>query len=372
MQTSVEEFQRMELEFLMDVDGLRKRIQMLYDETRALAQQSRWVDHLSQAVLLLGCFHYLGWKQWISRIMGRMAWSYIKLKEYGHAKRLLGFSERYHEWQSAANYYWAGEYSFRSNNDNWGREFTAEFRRICKNKLGLAYEGDLELAVKFYEKLVEQESSDILFLETNNQSDLGRYLELRGRFSSSPQDFWDAAVHYELAGLHTYAYVNRAFYYICLARQPHNALEQKTALYKSALKEIAGRPIFADNDIRDLLQRYLEVRIACCEIILGCEAASRDPASVVDIEVGYKTVHKVIRGDDADSGEGSKPIATIAARFISLSRRRAWLRLLEFIDGLDTVVCPTDLSRALTLNECLDGIQPFLPSLTFLATREEE
>src|SRR6267378_3413546 len=356
-----------ELDFVSEVVGLRRRIQSLYDETRSLTQQSKWEDHLSQAVLLLGCFQYLGWNQWISRILGRMAWSYIRLGEFGHAKRLLRFSEGYHIWQSGANYYWASEYSSRSNHESWAREFIAEFRAICRTKLALQSSGDLELAVTFYEALVHQESTDTLFSDINNQSDLGRYLELRGRLNADPRDFWDAAQHYDLAGLHSYASFNRAFHYFCLARQACHSVSERKQLYERALKEVTEQPIFADIEIKELIECYLEARICCCDLLMNCELIEREPSTIREIEKSYEKIHFLIRGS-RDPGDSSKSMTGLAAKFVSLSTRLAWKSLLDFVDSLDPIICSAEMATAGKLNDHLDHIQPFLPSLSFLTT----
>jgi hypothetical protein len=360
-----------EYDFLCNAVGLGKHIQELYDRSRSFAQENQWQNHIAVAAVMIPCLHYLGLRSWLSRILGRMAWSYIRLGEESHARRALIISEAYDAWQAAANYYWSSEYSYRANKEKLWREFLDDFRRVCANRLGFDISGsptDLELAVAFYEKLIEVEATQVGFRDANNQSDIGRYHELKARLTSEPVDFKTASEHYEEAGLHSYAAFCRAFFYICQAVKQKSSNLKKCDLYTRALGEATQGPIFVDQDIKEILIKYLEVQIACCDLINSLEALPHNLGNTREIERGYKKIHSLVVGlpDDANTH-----LTSLGARFLSLSRTNAWRKLIAFFNDIDTTVCPMEIEVAQDLANRLDDVQAFLPSLTFLATREE-
>jgi len=361
-----------EYDFLCDAVGLRKHVQDLYDRSRSFAQENKWQSQLAAAALMIPCLHYLGLRVWLSRMLGRMAWSYIRLGEESYARRALKLSESYDLWQAAANYYWASEYSYRANKERLWREFLNSFRVLCADslKFGVSDEtSDLELAVAFYEKLIEVEATEVGFREANNQSDIGRYHELKARMTSEPMDFMTASEHYDEAGLHSYAAFCRAFFFICQAVKQRTSNLRKCDLYSHALEETTKHPIFVDQDIKEILTKYLEVQIACCDLITDLENLAQDISKTKEIEQRYKNIHSMVVG--LPDSSNTAHLTSLGARFLSLSRTKAWRNLIAFFNEIDTAVCPMEVSVAQDLADRLDRVQPFLPSLTFLATREE-
>jgi len=197
-----------EVRFFADTVGLSRRLQSLYVESRALAQREEWRRHLDVAVTMVPCFEYLRMYDWVARILGRMAWSYVGLGEEGHSIMLLELAEGHDLWQATAGYYWAAEYSHRAGGEAFGRRCLRRFRELCVGDLRITEPpagGDLGLAVVFYDALVKREEDSGSFQDKSNQSDYGRFYELRGRLQHEVAHYEMAARYYEAADLDRYA-----------------------------------------------------------------------------------------------------------------------------------------------------------------------
>lgn len=366
--TSEKKLRKMpEWNFLCDVYGLKKRVQELYDESRNLAQQCKWSEHLKVASCIIPCLHYLGLKDWIARMLGRMAWSYIRLGEENHAWQLLGYAEQYDLWQAAANYYWSSEYSHRTGRDRFARKCIEQFRSLLVEQLELIYTremGDLELAVNFYKKLIEVEDKEGSFRERNNQSDIGRYFELRARLEQNPSYFQKATEHYRWASLYTYAACCIAFRYMTSASQIDSVTE-RLKNYDEALQAIENMPIFADPHIRNILLGFLKLRIATCGLLIDFETLENDPKAIGQIEQKYKRIYEIMTkslGPDSDS------LIVTAACVTSLGLSQAWQCLVSYVEDLGKRICSAEIENADHLDKILDEVQRYLPSYSFLTT----
>lgn len=356
-----------EYAFLADALALRATLQDLYDESRHLAQSSRWEDHLRVALAMVPGLVLLEMADWLARIYGRMAWDYIRLGNDDRALLLLTFSERHDAWQAAANYYWAAEYSQRSRNPSLGTRCMAHFRRLAV-ELGIdeaQVGGDLALAVRFYEALVLREHAHASFREANNQSDLGRYLELRARLYQQPDDFDQAATHYDLAGLAPYAAGCRVFARLTEARREQDAAI-RLSLYERAVDAMREAPIFADEVIRDLLTAHLETRLLACEVAQLSERLPTEPLLAARIEARYAAIYSAFAPSAIAEGVGM-----LAAKIPSLSMTRAWRDLSAFALNLAHGDPTADSTVPAGLNRLLDRAEKYLPSLSFLIAPEE-
>jgi len=354
-----------EWNFLCDVYDLKKRVQELYDESRNLAQQCKWSEHLKVTSCIIPCLHYLGLKDWIARILGRMAWSYIRLSEENHAWLLLGYAEQYDLWQAAANYYWASEYSHRTGRDRFARKCIESFRSILVKQPGLIYAremGALELAVNFYQKLIEVEDKEGSFRERNNQSDIGRYFELRARLEQNPSYFQKATEHYRWAGLHSYAACCIAFRYMTSASQI-GSVKERLKNYDEALQVIENMPIFADPHIRDILLGFLKLRIATCRLLIDFETIVNDPKSIGHIEQKYKHIYELMT---EPLGPNSDSLTVTAAYVTSLGLSQPWQCLVSYVEDLGKRICSAEIDNADHLDKILDDVQRYLPSYSFL------
>jgi len=354
-----------------DLD-LKRCVQTLYNYSRELAQEERWKDHLDLVTALIPCFEYLKMDDWIARIFGRMAWSYLKLNNEPFARELLRFSAARDAWQGAANYYWASEHCLRSNQELLSQEFQKEFRRNCETLLGPSVANtipDLDLAVRFYRELIEKEAASARFSASENQSDRGRYHELCARLTLDPNEFSEAADHYEAARLFSYAASCRTFYNITLAVKLNHEHHTKRILYERALHELTENTGSDNGIVKRILTQYLKVRIRCCDLIEHLDNLEGNIASVELIESDFKYLHTGVRGSNLMPQ--IVPLFKLAIEFPSLNAKRAWKELLEFFDGINTTICPLECSVAEALASKLDRVQPYLPSLTFLETPEE-
>lgn len=359
-----------ELVLLTEGLGLPAEIQRLYDQSRAHAQASDWAAHLQTTTVMIPALFLLGLQDWIARIYGRMGWSCVRLHQQPRARALLNLAESYDDWQAAANYYWASEYSHRSGDERFARECLDGFRRVCR-RLGLGSNdsSDLQLAVEFYGRLSDAERQEGSFAIENNQSDIGRYLELRARLKQDPFDFKRAADHYELAGLRPYAAGCRVFWLIsdALLHEP----SERSAKYEQALEEMDSAPIFADTHIRDLLHAFVTMRVLACQATELAQAVPADPALVEQLELKLGDVYAAMfEPPEGDPTRDS--LARLAAAVPSLGLQRAWSALIEYIDDLSHGICPVTPDAADELTRLLDGAQRYLPSLSFLVTINDE
>jgi len=352
--------------FICNVIGLNNYVQKLYDESRQLAQKNNWEEHIEKTVCMIPCLHYLQSKDWIARIMGRMAWSYIRLHEEDHAWNLLEYAEFYDQWQAAANYYWASEYSHRISNDQYANKCIIRFRLLLSDMgfEGINKMGDLELAVAFYKKLIDIERQESSFKETNNQSDIGRYFELRARFEQNPIYFKTASNHYELAGLSSYAACCEAFWYLSNPSE-HSDPKIRRDNYTSALQILTDNAIFTDIHIRKILIGFVKIRIETCNLLLNLKTLPDNGKAMSKIEEGYKTVFEVMMKKE-DPVYGS--MTETAARITNLSMTKAWEDLECYIYDLENNLCSDEIKKAVHLDELLNNAQKYLPSYTFLAT----
>lgn len=353
---------------VVDSLGLPARVQELYDESRACAQNSEWERQLQIATCMVPALALLELPDWLARIYGRMAWSCIRLGNEGRAKALLACSEMHDTWQAAANYYWAAEYSARSRSPAFAGECMVDFRRVCAD-LGVekpAEGGDLTLAVTFYERLVTHEQTQTSFQHANNQSDIGRYLELRARLHQDPNDFEEAARHYRLAHLEPYAVGCQVFARLSEALQV-TAESARKRLYKNALTAMSEAPIFADKDIGQLLEHYLRVRIVACDIVTTVDQLPRVPLLAADVEALYRALHESFSHTDA-----APTLGTLGARVPNLCLTQAWTRLTGFVSTLAEGPVPLEPATAADVTSLLDETQRYLPSLSFLVVPKEE
>jgi len=360
-----------ETALLRDEFHMREEIQRLYDESRDRAQASDWRGHLETAARMLPGLFILESADWIARIYGRMGWSYIRLGEQRKAKTLLQLAEGYDEWQAAANYYWASEYSHRCGEERLADECLRDFRRVCED-LGLPVDSrsDLELAVDFYKRLSNLERSQSSFETKNNQSDLGRYFELRARLKRDPRAFKRAADHYEYAGLLPYAVGCEVFWHLTDALTLERASERKPR-YEKALAKMSGAAIFADENIRDLLQGFLEARVLACEAVESAERAAEKPLEAENVEKALGAVYAAVF-ETPDGTTKSRSLARLAAAVPHLAVTGAWEALIDFVDELSHGICDVSDETPEELTRRLDEAQLFLPSLSFLATNHQE
>jgi tetratricopeptide (TPR) repeat protein len=357
-----------EFNLVVDALGLRQRVQDMYDDSRAHAQRSEWEAQLRVATSMVPALALLDMPEWLARIYGRMAWSCIRIGNEARARGLLAYSEAHDQWQAAANYYWAAEYSERSRSPGFARECMEGFRRLCGElKIEAARAtGDLTLAVAFYERLVQHEQTQSTFQQANNQSDIGRYLELRARLEQNPKDFEEAARHYRLAHLEPYAVGCVVFARLSEALGVRSEYARRR-LYEEALAAMREAPMFADEDIGELLKQYLHVRLVACELVMAVDQLTRDPLRAASVEELYRSLHEAF-----SDGDGARTLGTLGAAIPNLCVTQAWSSLTGLVSRLAEGPVPLDETSAATVTELLDETQRYLPSLSFLVVPKEE
>ena len=173
-------------------------------------------EHLELVQSMLPVVAYLEQDDFMSRLLGRLAWSYIRLGEERIATQLLEYSEKYDLWPAAANYFWASEYSRRQVDvANYAERCLTAFRetvgKIPSFSAVVLPKDDLQLAVIFYEKLIEHERESPVFSADSAKSDVARFYELQARLDQDAAGYEIAEEFYKNAGLNPYAACCRVF-----------------------------------------------------------------------------------------------------------------------------------------------------------------
>ena len=342
-----------EIAHVMSIADLKKKTQDTYDETRKLAQAHKWEEHISVATPMIPVLHYLGYTDWVSRMLGRLAWSYVRLRNFDVSDKLLYWAETYDKWQAAANYYWACEYAHRAREEAYAKKCLSQFERLAV-VLKINGGSSLELAVSFYKKLqeVEQESS---FFSPNNKSDRARYLELRARLNQNELDFRSAATLYSDSNLKPYAACCRAFFHLTIALKSTTPTIIKQELEK-AYNELVDTLVFADDSIKLLLIKFIEARIILCDLMLSL--SSNNVKRITIVEEKYKTIYDIFFSDNG--------LFDLAGQVKSFFDTHEWGEVGRFVDSFKNSICPDDLKYYEKLGNLFARAQIKLPSYSFL------
>ena len=355
-----------EWDYVVDRLELEKRVQRIYDNTKRFAQKHEWDKHIPSAVSMIPMLHYLNYdddyNDAISRILGRIAWSMIRLEEYDRANDMLEYSEKYDEWQAAANYYWGSEYSHRSRNDNYARDYLKRFRTLAKSSLKINGETDLELAVNFYEMLIKRERNSKFFKKSNksNMSDLARFYELKARLNQDSFGYRRAAFAYRRSKLYSYAWCCEAFAHLIKAQKQLNMRLKKVELEK-AKEALVGKHIFEDEYIQKLLIKFICVRIDLCNIMIVMD--ENKPKRMLEIEYKYRQIDNEILGKE----KHSSTLSDLSTDVPFFSDCTEWEMVQRYVESYSNVsICPDNIRFYKELDKLLDRAQTKLPSYSFL------
>jgi|GEM_PF-2673907 len=355
-----------EQEFICKNLQLEKQIQELYNVSREMAQKGNWTEHLKLASKIIPLLQYLtnssdkSSDDWISRILGRMAWSYIRLDENYKAGELLKFSESYDYYQAAANYYWASEYAHRTNQNRFALQYLEQFKRVLiENRIEVreSNKSYLDLAVDFYKKLTNIEHESASFEEKNNQSDIGRYFELLARKEQNADFYLKAGRSYRLSGLLTYEACCNAFAHITKAIQSED-LNKALLEFEIAYETILNTEIFADEHIKELLLKFLYIRVKALKLMTKRES---ETTTLDQLENGIDEIKSLILDDNSSN----KSFASLASLIPKLNQSESYIELEHYISQLAEIKNISH-SAIKVLNELLDKIVYDLPSYSFL------
>jgi hypothetical protein len=345
--------------FNSDVEKLDEMLQLEYSNSRQFAQSHEWDKHIELVKGMLPKVAYLEQDDFMARLLGRLAWSFIRLEKQKIATKLLKCSEEYDLWQAAANYFWASEYSLRQiNMDNLAKYSLLEFRKSIKKIELFSHmklpSDDLELAVLFYEKLIEHEEKSEVFSDKSTKSDFARFYELKARLLKDPAGYEIAEEYYRSAHLYPYATCCQAFRLMYEAKE-HNDVKVKKAKLTYAKKSLS-KDVFVDDYIRALLIKFIELREAFYDLYLKNETESTKAKEI------SKHIDIIIKIYNEESIGFSKLSLKIPSFFGSSVYKAFSSMMNEFTDGKFDFY---DCNEIIKIDELLNNVQDQLPSYTF-------
>ncbi|MCL2291678.1 MAG: hypothetical protein FWC30_01210 [Candidatus Bathyarchaeota archaeon] len=346
---------------------LNEKMQVAYATAREFAQLHNWKKHIDFVKDMLPVVAYLEQTDLMARLLGRLAWSYIRLEEKKMATQLLSCSKEYDLWQSAANYFWACEYSRRQRNmTDYANECLTGFRESIKQIPDFATiklpVDDLELAVLFYDKLIVHEEKSDVFLNKSSKSDVARYHELNARLTQNPAEYELAEEYYRDAGLQPYATCCEAL------RLMHEADEQKELTIKKdkfhTASEALKKGVFMDDYIRVLLIKFNDLREAFCDLYIGIETDETiEATSILDQITNIEKIYKT--GDDSLHKLSLKvPSFYVTAIYTNFRQMMHDLLITGKINFYDS-------NEILKIDTLLEKVQKQLPSYTFSISKQE-
>ncbi|MDR2832204.1 MAG: hypothetical protein LBV67_00645 [Streptococcaceae bacterium] len=343
---------------------MNEELQLDYSNSRKLAQSHDWEKHIELVKSMLPKVAYLEQDDFMSRLLGRLAWSYIRLDNKKIAPKLLKCSEDYDLWQAAANYFWACEYSLRQMNmTNLAKDCLIEFRKTIKKIENFSHielpVDDLELAVMFYEKLIEHEEKSEVFLDKSAKSDVARFYELKARLLQDASGYEIAEEYYKSADLHPYATCCQAFRLMSEAKEQSEVKTKKEKLHEA--NEALSKNVFVDDYIRDLLIKFIDLRLALCDLHLNNE---NEKIVANDISKQVELIGKIYKEENVGF---SKLSIKIPSFFGSNTYKEFSKMMNELTAGLIDFYNSNEIIK---IDGLLNKIQEQLPSYTFSISKK--
>ena len=343
---------------------LKERLKHDTVTQRELAVNHNWDEHIKFVKDMLPILVFLGDQDvFMSRLLGRLAWSYIRKGDTEMASSLLKCSEEYDLWQAAANYFWyfwAHEHSCSQKNiDKYAEECLKNFIETVK-KLHVFAESELhtsdylKLGVKFYEKLDEHGKQSHFYTDKSPQSDRGRFLELRARLNQDTSDYVEAEKVYNKVGLQNYAACCRIFRLRLEIVRQDDFVKKNEKLDDAS--NVLEKKIFADETIQDLYKKFIDLRKAFCKlyIMLGDNSVVAG-----DIQKQLEHISEIYNSND------SKCFYELAIENRSFSNSSAYAEFkLIMADLLDGKINFYDIEEIRKIDTSLNEVHDQLPSYT--------
>jgi hypothetical protein len=350
--------------FNADSEKLVEKLQLDYSNSRVFAQAHDWNKHIELVKSMLPIVAYLDQGDFMSRLLGRLAWSFIRLEKQKIASNLLKCSEEYDIWQASANYFWACEYSLRQMNmSNFAKDCLIEFRNSIRRNESFSNielpSDDLELAVLFYEKLIEHEEKSEIFSDKSSKSDVARFYELKARLSQDPSGYEIAEEYYRSANLYPYAACCQAFRLMHEAKEQSKVIKKKDKLRDA--KDALSKEVFVDDYIRTLLLKFIDLRVAFCDLYLKNELENTK-ANEVSKQIDF--IERIYREENVGF---SKLALRIPSFFGSIEYKKFSKVINELSAGEINFY---DSHEIVTMDDLLNRVQEQLPSYTFCISKK--
>jgi len=332
---------------------LEKRLLEKYKFSKEYAQKYQWKEHLSYTGEILPIAVFVNNNVMTSRLLGRMAWSHIRLTEFNRADILLSESEEYDPWQAAANYFWAAEYCHRQivGAARHAGEYLDKFKKVYRqtDKTAPQEGSDLDLAICFYERfiLVEAETGYTLL------SDEGRYHELLARRDQNSEEYLRASDFYIKSNLPHYAAC--CVFYSDLISATNGTPQEKIKKLEKAKKVLDDNDFPGDEHVRKILSLYITTRIEIGNIIF--ELCSE--------KVDYRKIEKILSEIKKNSSTEGDTLLTLGKKIVILSNKTEWKELINRLENIGNVD-GGDLDEISNLERKLIEIQKILPSYSFM------